>query len=99
MNENEIAAIRKRLLEYPGETPEHVEQLLLLYEEREDLKRDLVATRGFSNRLAETFLDKKGYPRPPGWHSVFFCPGGSLPRNGVLAIAILVFLVIGVFGT
>ena len=92
MDDNEQQHLRNRLREYPGATPESVEVQLSRLEEREEEKRALVE-RGYSNALAEAFLDRKGWPRPPGWHSVFFYPGSSRPRNmvffwlAVLAVA------------
>ena len=64
--------LRKRLLQYPGATEESVERGLFAYEDREEEKRALIENRQFSNALAEPYLDRKGYPRPPGWHTVFF---------------------------
>jgi hypothetical protein len=61
------------------------------YEDREQLKQALLQERGYSNALAEVFLDRKGYPRPPGWHSVFFYPGSGRPRN----VVVFWFLVAG----
>jgi hypothetical protein len=62
---------------------------------REMEKRALLK-QGLSNARAETLLDRRGYPRPPGWHSAFFYPGGNRLRNRVvvflIALAILAFL-------
>ena len=84
MDDTSRGELRKRLLQYPGATEESVERDLLLHEQREDEKRALVGERRFSNALAEVYLDKKGYPRPPGWHSVFFYPDSNRPRNLVV---------------
>ena len=86
--------LRARLLTYPGATKESVDAELLTYEQREDLKATLVGERQFSNAMAESFLEKKGYPRPPGWHSVFFYPGGNRPRNRVVVILIAALVAI-----
>ena len=56
---------------------------LEMYEERAKVKKHLMAERGMSNTLAEVFLERQGFPRPPGWHSVFFYPGSNRPRNKV----------------
>ena len=96
MNEREQEALRRRLLTYPGATPETVDQQLEAYEERNAEKQALMNERSMSNAMAETFLDKKGYPRPPGWRNVFFYPGASRPRNGYV-VAVLIVLVLVVF--
>lgn len=72
--------LRKRLSEYLGNTAEIVEQQVHAYEHREEEKQNLIR-RGLRNALAEYYLDRRGYPRPPGWHSVFFYPGSNRPRN------------------
>jgi hypothetical protein len=64
-----------------------VERQTLQYEERETLKQSLTNDRGMSNALAETFLDRQGWPRPPEWHSVFFYPDSNQPRWQYVAIA------------
>jgi|SRR5690606_8437688 len=91
MNEHKRNALREVLLQYPGATEELVEQQLYAYEERENQKSALIE-RGFSNALAEAWLDRSGFPRPPGWHSVFFYPGSMRPRNSV----VFWFCVIGI---
>ena len=45
----------------------------------------MIQNRHYSNALAESLLDRKGYPRPPGWHAVFFYPGSYQPRMNSLA--------------
>ncbi|NTV28779.1 MAG: hypothetical protein HGA80_01725 [Candidatus Omnitrophica bacterium] len=81
---DERKKLRKALFEYPGATEESVERLLIAYEQREEEKRVLIKEHHYGNSLAEYYLDKKGYPRPPGWHSVFFYPGSNRPRNHIV---------------
>jgi len=52
-------------------------------DDRNDQKSEL-RRRGFSNASSEAWLDRSGYPRPPGWRAVFFYPGSMRPRNAVL---------------
>lgn len=52
--------------------------------------------RGFSNALAESWLDRAGYSRPPGWHSVFFYPGSMRPRNGFVCWLIIITIAVWV---
>lgn len=73
-------ALRRRLLQYPGIDDTNVDDLLFLYEGRAEAKQQL-RNRGCNNALAEAYLDRQGYPRPPGWHSVFFYPDSNRPRN------------------
>ena len=61
LNEKKIEALRRRLLAYPGVTPESVEDLLAAYEERVLAKENLMQNRGMSNAMAEVFLDRQGY--------------------------------------
>ena len=82
--------LRKRLLQYPGATEESVVVDLFAYEYREEEKRALIEDRHFSNALAEAYLDRKGYPRPPGWHTVFFYPGSNRPRNTVVFCVVFI---------
>ena len=95
MNEIEREKLRVRLLSYPGATQNIVEAELDAHEEREVEKRALLQQRHFSNALAERFLDRKGFPRRPGWHSVFFYPGSFRPRNmavfWLIVIAVIVW--------
>ena len=97
MSEQETEALRQRLLTYPGATPESVEQQLYAYELRESEKQAVMQDRGMSNALAETYLDKKGYPRPPGWHTVFFYPGSNRPRNGYALVFMALLAVVAYF--
>ena len=83
MNEAEKDKLRALLLQYPGATDESVELEIAGYEDREVAKQALFE-RGFTNALAEAHLERQGYPRPPGWHSVFFYPGSNRPRNTVI---------------
>ena len=84
MKAKDTEALRRRLLTYSGATVEEVEKQLYAYEQREEEKDALMSARSMSNALAEAVLDRKGYPRPPGWHSVFFYPGSNRPRNKFL---------------
>jgi len=99
MDDKTRAELRRRLLQYPGATQESVARDLDVYEERELQKHALVNERGYSNAVAEAYLDKEGFPRPPGWHSVFFYPGSGRPRNLVvfwfLAIGFIVAWLLG----
>ena len=89
--------LRTRLLTYPGVDGSNVEQHLWAYEEREEEKEQLLA-RGMSNALAETTLDRQGYPRPPGWSSVFFYPGGMVPRPGTVIVIVALAAALWWFG-
>ena len=60
--------------------------------ERTDKKRELLA-RGMSNQMAERFLDRQGWPRPFGWHTVFFYPDSNRLRT---RYAILLAVIVGV---
>jgi hypothetical protein len=96
VNENTAArdALRKRLLQYPGATEESVETDIYRYEERKDEKRSLIEG-GYSNAAAEVYLDRKGFPRPPSWHSVFFYPGSARPRAAAMFWACVFGAIIG----
>jgi hypothetical protein len=72
--------LRSKLMQYPGATSALVEEQLTQYDGREEQKSAFLA-RGFSNALAEASLDRANYPRPLGWHSVFFYPGSMRLRN------------------
>lgn len=98
MNDAEENILRNKLLQYPGATAESIEQEIELYKERESTKNALTMEQKFSNYYAEKYLDKKGYPRPPGWRSVFFYPGGTLPRLRYIALVIVAAIVWIVFG-
>jgi len=63
MDEAERDALRRQLLTYPGIHAGNVEEHIWRYEERATQKAELLG-RGFSNRLAEKWLDGSGYPRP-----------------------------------
>jgi hypothetical protein len=89
VDENAKAELRKRLLQYPGATEESVSRDLDALEERAAQKRSLIEDRRMSNALAEAYLDRKGFPRPPGWHSVFFYPDSNRPRNTFMFLAAL----------
>lgn len=77
------ATLRHRLLQYPNIDNTNVDEFLFLYEDRSQTKHGL-RDRGYSNAMAEAHLDRQGYPRPPGWHSVFFYPDSNRPRNTTL---------------
>ena len=96
MNESEKEKLRQRLRQYPDTTDESVELEIAAYEDREAAKQELI-NRGFSNALAEAHLERQGYPRPPGWHSVFFYPGSSRPRNPVLVWLVVIVGVVWFF--
>ena len=81
--------LKKRLSEYPGATEESIEKLSEALEERAEFKANIMKERGFSNKMAEKYLDIQGYPRPPGWNSVLLYPGSMSPRPGT-------YLVVGV---
>lgn len=83
MDDTSREKFRRKLHQYPGASEEQVEEELERYEVREVQKRELLDRR-FSNAKAEAWLDRSGYPRPPGWHSVFFYPGSMRPRNIVV---------------
>ena len=84
LTDSERDRLRQRLMQYRGATEESVADELEMHEERAEVKKHLMAERGMSNTLAEVFLERQGYPRPPGWHSVFFYPSSNRPRNKVL---------------
>ena len=69
-------------------------EYLSVMEERFDKKQDLLE-RGFSNALAEKFLDRQGWPRPFGWSSVFCYPGSNRLRNRYLVVIAVAGLIIG----
>lgn len=93
MNEAEKEELKKRLLQYPDATDENVDMQIDGYEEREAAKQGLI-DRGFSNAMAESHLERQGYPRLPGWHSVLFYAGSIRPRNTVIFWLVVI---IGVF--
>jgi len=61
-------------------------------EERENFKKRLISERNLSNSMAEKFLDLQGWPRPEGWHSVFFYPDSIKPRGLFIVILSLVIV-------
>ena len=68
-----------------------------LENERLEFKQRLMAERGFSNFMAEKFLDQQGWERPAGWHSVFFFPGSMKMRGSfvaILGVTALIFLLV-----
>ena len=81
MNETEKEELRRLLLQYPDVTEKNVDEQIFMYEQRQEDKQALIEEHGFSNAQAESYLERKGYSRPPGWHSVFFYPGSNRPRN------------------
>ena len=96
MNEIEREKLKRRLLQYPGATGESVELELEGYEQREQEKQALLE-RGMSNALAEAHLERQGYPRPPGWHSVFFYPDSNRPRNTIVFWFVVIVAVLWFF--
>ena len=95
MEESARSKMKQKLLQYPDAAEAEVEDRLDKYEEREIFKNTLIEERGFSNSQAEKFLDRQGFPRPPGWHSVLFYPGGTSLRPGV--VILLVAIVAGIW--
>lgn len=90
MNHTERDKLKKRLLQYPDSTEESVNIEIATYEQRQIDKEALINERGLSNAQAEVYLEKTGYPRPPGWHSVFFYPGSYRPRNIIIIWVVIV---------
>jgi hypothetical protein len=82
--------LRELLLQYSGANEKDVEDQIVAYEQRAEMKQDLMHGRGMSNVMAEMYLDRKRIPRPPGWHSVFFYPGGGVPRIRYVALIVVV---------
>ncbi len=94
LSEADELALRKRLAEYPGATDESIDDAIYAYEERLELKQHLRMDLRLSNARAEFTLDRKGYPRPPGWHSVFFYPDSNRPRNKyLLCLIVLLYFI------
>ena len=83
VKEKKEKELREKLHEYPNTSDEIVEQQILQYEQREYRKKTLMIERGMSNLMAEKFLEIEGWPRPPGWHSVFFYPESNTPRGRI----------------
>lgn len=90
------AEFRQLLSSYPGATNESVDDAIDALVDRYEEKWSLLRERGLSNSAAENFLDRHSYPRPPGWHSVFFYPDSMLPRKIYLAflVALTLFFVL-----
>ena len=84
MNETEKEEPREHLPQDPDVTNETTDEKINVYQQRSEEKKVLTEERGFSNLMAESFLDKLGYPRPPGWHSIFFYPDSNRPRTTVV---------------
>ena len=97
MDENEQRELRKTLLTYPNINEQNVDDYLRAYEERAVAKRGLVELRGMSNSQAEAFLDRQGYPRPPGWGSAIAYPGGSQLRWPIFILLLILAVVVGAF--
>ena len=83
LTDEEADVLRMRLLQYPDVDESNVDREVAVYALRKEAKAELLR-RDFGNALAEASLDRQGWPRPPGWHSVFFYPGSNRPRNGYL---------------
>jgi len=88
--------LRKHLSQYPGATPGEVDQYMEALRVRAEVKADMIKG-SYSNVLAEMMLDRRGFPRPPGWRTVFFYPDGNIPRIKYLVLAALIGLAIGFF--
>ena len=84
MNETEKEGPKEHLPQHPDLANELAEEKINVHQQRSEEKKVLIEDRGFSNITAESFLDKIGYPRPPGWHSVFFYPDSNRPRTTVV---------------
>ena len=93
MNETEKQGPREHLPQDPDLANETTDEKINVYQQRSEEKKVLIEERGFSNIMAESYLDKIGYPRPPGWHSVFFYPDSNRPRT---TIVVLLAVVLGV---
>lgn len=92
MDENQALSLKKKLMQYPGTTEEEAIKLIRVYAVREDEKEKLLE-RKLSNAMVEYMLDRKGYPRPPGWHSVFFYPDSWRPRNKYVCLFAIVLAI------
>ena len=90
MNETEKDEPKDNLLQHPDVTNENTDDKISVYQRRNEEKRVLIEERGFSNIMAESYLDKIGYPRPPGWHSVFFYPDSNRPRTTIVVLLAVV---------
>lgn len=87
---------RQLLSSYLGANNESVDDAIDALVGRYEEKWLLLRERGLSNSAAEIFLDRHCYPRPPGWHSVFFYPDSLLPRRKylILLVALTLFFVL-----
>jgi len=72
-----------------GQAIEYLDTLRQRYEQKQAF-----LVRGFSNQLAERSLDKQGWPRPSGWHTVFFYPDSNRLRTRYVAVLLVVSVVI-----
>ena len=86
MHETKQKGPKEHLPQDPDLANESIDEKINVYEQRREEKKVLIEQRGFSNITAESFLDKTGYPRPPGWHSVFFYPDSNRPRTTVVIL-------------
>ena len=86
MIESEKEGPREHLPQHPELTNENTDEKINVYQQRSEEKKVLTEDRGFSNIMAESYLDKIGYPRPPGWHSVFFYPDSNRPRTTIVVL-------------
>ena len=60
---------------------EYLEVLRERYRQKEEFLQ-----RGYSNQMAERALDKQGWSRPWGWHTVFFYPDSNRMRTRYFVI-------------
>jgi hypothetical protein len=97
-NPVEREKIRKRLLSYPHATEESVDHLMGVYEMRAEHKRDLLEGGHVWNALAESRLERQGWPRPPGWPAVFFYPDSLRPRNWLVFWVVVALALLWAFG-
>jgi hypothetical protein len=95
LSKDERERMRQRLRAFGQLSEEEIEERLRRLEERAQVKRHLIQERGFSNEVAEAYLDRARYLRPPGWHPVVFYPGSYRPRSVVLLCLILIALGLG----
>ena len=83
----------------PRLTDELAFQYLEILRERYRQKDEFLR-RGYSNQLAERALDKQGWSRPWGWHTVFFYPDSNRMRTRyIVFFAIVIGIVIWRSGT
>lgn len=93
--------MRRRLVKRFAKDDPAVESALETHDERARIKQQLVRERGMSNIAAEHVLDREGYPRPLGLHSLFFYPGSARLRDrylygllGLVAIAVVILILV-----